>query len=226
MVRLILFDIDGTLIRSGGAGVQAFARAFEAEFGIVDGVEQMIFAGRTDSGLVSEAFEAHGVPATPANHQRFYDRYMFLLAERLHHTSGGVLPGVREFLRQLEALPRPPLIGLLTGNIRLGAEIKLRHFRLWKHFHTGGFGDDHEDRNQIAAIARDRGSRLLGERLRGEQIVVVGDTPHDVRCGRAIGAKVLAVATGGSKQEELCAAQPDWLVLDLRGLSAAEVCGA
>jgi len=226
MVRLILFDIDGTLIRSGGAGVQAFARAFAAEFGIVDGVERLIFAGRTDSGLAREVFEAQGVPATPENFQRFYDRYMFLLAERLNHTRGSVLPGVRDFLHQLETLPRPPLIGLLTGNIRLGAEIKLRHFGLWGKFHTGGFGDDHEDRNQIAAIARDRGSRVLGEKLRGEQTVVVGDTPHDVRCGRAIGAKVLAVATGGSKHKELAAQRPDWLVADLRGLPAAVVCGA
>jgi phosphoglycolate phosphatase len=226
MVRLILFDIDGTLIRSGGAGVQAFAGAFAAEFGIVDGVERIVFAGRTDSGLVREVFEAQRIPATPENHQRFYDRYMFLLAERLHHTRGSVIPGVREFLRQLEALHPPPLIGLLTGNIRLGAEIKLRHFGLWEHFHTGGFGDDHEDRNQIAAIARDRGVRVLGEKLRGEQIVVVGDTLHDVRCGRAIGAKVLAVTTGGNKPEELAPQRPDWLVPDLLALKAAKVCGA
>jgi phosphoglycolate phosphatase-like HAD superfamily hydrolase len=226
MVRLVLFDIDGTLIRTGGAGVRAFAQAFAAEFGIVDGVAKLKFAGRTDSGLVREVFEAQGVPVTKENFHRFYDRYVFLLEEQLKHSQGSAILGVWDFLRQLEALPDPPLIGLLTGNIRLGAEIKRRRYGLWEKFCTGGFGDDHEDRNQIAAIARERGRRLLREKLRGEQIVVVGDTPHDIRCGRAIGAKVLAVSTGGSREEELGANNPDWLVSDLRDLKAAEVCGA
>ena len=226
MVRLVLFDIDGTLIRTGGAGMRAFARAFAAEFGIVDGVERMKFAGRTDTSLVREFFQLHGVPVTAANFQRFFERYVFLLEDTLHHSHGGAIPGVRDFLHQLQALRHPPLIGLLTGNIRLGAEIKLRRFGLWEIFHTGGFGDDHEDRNRIAVIARDRGSRVLRENLRGEQIVVVGDTPHDIRCGRAIGAKVLAVATGGSKLEELQSLEPDWLAMDLRGLQAAEICRA
>lgn len=226
MVRLVLFDIDGTLIRTGGAGMRSFARAFAAEFGIVDGVERMKFAGRTDTSLVREYFQLHGIPATAANFQRFFERYVFLLEDTLHQSHGGAIPGVREFLHQLQSLRRPPLIGLLTGNIRLGAEIKLRRFGLWENFHLGGFGDDHEDRNQIAVIARDRGRRVLRESLRGEQIVVVGDTPHDIRCGQAIGAKVLAVATGGSKLEELQPHQPNWLVADLRSLQAAEICEA
>lgn len=225
MVRLILFDIDGTLIRTGGAGLRAFAQAFAAEFG-VDGIEGLQFAGRTDLGLVREVLEARGIPCTRANAQRFFERYVFLLDHQLQHSHGQAIPGVRAFLAGLQALPRPPLIGLLTGNIRLGAELKLRRFGLWETFRTGGFGDDHEDRNEIAAIARDRGCQVLGEKLRGEQIIVVGDTPHDIRCGRAIDAKVLAVATGGSHPEELGLHQPDWLVTDLRLLPAAEVCGA
>jgi phosphoglycolate phosphatase-like HAD superfamily hydrolase len=115
---------------------------------------------------------------------------------------GEICPGVTEFIRDLERLPHPPIIGLLTGNIRLGAEIKLRHFRLWDVFHTGAFADDHEDRNQLAVVARERGSRALKENLRGDQILVVGDTAHDIRCARAIGAKALAVATGGHTIEE------------------------
>lgn len=224
MVRLVLFDIDGTLIRTGGAGVRAFAQAFAAEFG-VDGVTQLKFAGRTDTGLVREVFEAHGIPGTSANYQRFFERYVFLLDDQLQQCEGRTLAGVGSLLNELQLLPQPPLIGLLTGNIRLGAELKLRRFGLWDTFVTGGFGDDHEDRNQIAVIARDRGCRVLREDLRGEQIVVIGDTPHDVRCGRAIGAKVLAVATGGSRFEELAGHQPDWLVPDLTHLTAREVCG-
>jgi phosphoglycolate phosphatase-like HAD superfamily hydrolase len=116
------------------------------------------------------------------------------------------------------------MLGLLTGNIRLGAEIKLRHFDLWEVFETGGFADDHEERDQIAAIAHERGSRLLNEDLRGEQVLVIGDTPLDIRCARAIGAKVLAVATGGHPLAELLAHHPDWAVGDLRKVKAAEVC--
>ena len=128
-----------------------------------------------------------------------------------------------EFIRELQGLPQAPLLGLLTGNIRLGAEIKLRHFDLWDVFQTGGFSDDHEERDQIAAVARERGSRMLGEELRGDQVLVIGDTPFDIRCARAIGAKALAVATGGAKLEDLKLRQPDWAVMDLRAIRAREV---
>jgi phosphoglycolate phosphatase-like HAD superfamily hydrolase len=115
------------------------------------------------------------------------------------------------------------LLGLLTGNIRLGAEIKLRHFDLWETFQTGGFADDHEERDKIAAVARHRGSRILNEDLRADQVLVIGDTPLDIRCGRAIGAKVLAVATGGATFEELKKHAPDWAVPDLGSANATEV---
>jgi len=224
MVRLALFDVDGTLIRTGGAGVQAFVRVFATEFGIRDGVEQTRFAGRTDPSLVRELFQRHGVPATEANFRRFFERYVFWLDHLLAGSRGGAIPGVREFLRDLQALPQPPLLGLLTGNIRLGAEIKLRRFGLWELFQTGGFGDDHEDRSQIAAIARARGCQALGQELLGEQVLVVGDTPHDIACARAIGARALAVATGGCKLEELKQHRPDWAVADLRHLDVRGVC--
>lgn len=225
MVRLVLFDIDGTLIRSGGAGVKAFGRAFATEFGISQGTERLQFAGRTDTGLVQEFFRRHDIEPTACNVQRFFDAYVFWLDHLLGQLNGGICPHVWEFLRDLRALPQPPLLGLLTGNIRLGAEIKLRHFQLWEEFQTGGFGDDHMDRNRIAAVARDRGSRVLKGKLRGEEILVIGDTPLDIECARAIDAKVLAVATGGLTLEQLQAHQPDWAVEDLRRVTAAEVCG-
>lgn len=115
------------------------------------------------------------------------------------------------------------MLGLLTGNIRLGAEIKLRHTGLWETFEMGAFADDSEDRNLIAVAARDRGSRLLGKALRGEEVLVIGDTPHDIRCGRFIHAKVLAVATGGATLGELKEHQPDWLVENLTCIRAEEV---
>lgn len=224
MVRLVLFDIDGTLIRTGGAGVKAFRKVFSTEFNAVDGFARLRFAGRTDYSLVREFFNHHGIIASPENFERFFARYVFWLDHLLAHGESRACHGVLEFIEQLRALPRPPVLGLLTGNIRLGAEIKLRHLRLWEWFQTGAFADDHEDRDQIAAIARQRGSRLLDGELRGGEILVIGDTPLDIRCARAIGAKVLAVATGGHPLEELRAHQPDWAVADLTRITAREVC--
>ncbi len=215
MVRLVLFDVDGTLIRTGGAGMRAFAKVFATEFNAIDGFERLKFAGRTDMSLLREFFGFHGIPPTPANFQRFFDRYVFWLDQILQESEAKVCPGVREFIEGLQALPQPPLLGLLTGNVRLGAEIKLRHLHLWEPFATGAFADDHEERAQIAAIARQRASAMLGQDLRGGQVLVVGDTPLDIRCARAIGAKVLAVATGGCTLQELQAHQPDWAVNDL-----------
>jgi phosphoglycolate phosphatase-like HAD superfamily hydrolase len=226
MVRLVLFDIDGTLVRTGGAGIKAFARVFATEFGAHDGVERLKFAGRTDVSLVREFFGLHSITASPENFERFFTRYVHWLHLILGHSQSEECPGVRAFITDLQALPDPPLLGLLTGNIRLGAEIKLRHFGLWDAFEVGAFADDDEDRNNIAAAAKIRANRLLGRELAGQEIVVVGDTPLDIRCGRAIKAKVLAVATGGASLGELEAHSPDWAVTDLRGLKAAEICGA
>jgi len=223
MLRLVLFDIDGTLIRTGGAGVQAFARTFATVFGVHDGTERIRFAGRTDVSLVREMFALSGIHASEGNFRRFFDTYVDCLGELMRGCDGEVCPGVAEFIRDLETLARPPLIGLLTGNIRTGAEIKLRHFKLWDIFKTGAFADDHEDRNQIAVVAHERGRRALNEHFHGDQVLVVGDTPHDIRCARAIGAKALAVATGGSKWDELRAHEPDWLVKDLTRITAEEI---
>jgi phosphoglycolate phosphatase-like HAD superfamily hydrolase len=224
MIRLVLFDIDGTLVRTGGAGVKAFAKVFETAFGATDHFERLKFAGRTDVSLVREFFELHKIPATAENFEVFFEQYVFWLDHILSGSRTEACPGIWEFIYDLKELSPPPLLGLLTGNIRLGAEIKLRHFDLWDVFEIGGFADDNEDRNKIAEVARNRGSRVLGEELREDQVLVVGDTPLDIRCARAICAKVLAVATGGATLEELIRNRPDWAVEDLRRVTAAEVC--
>lgn len=221
MIKLVLFDIDGTLIRSGGAGVKAFARAFETEFGLSDGSEKLKFAGRTDVSLVREFFSHHGITPDASHFDRFFEKYLFWLEQLIVECKGEVCPGIHSFLNELRTQANPPAIGLLTGNIRRGAEVKLRHYDLWKKFEFGGFADDHEERDQIAAIARERGEEVLRTKLRGEEVLVIGDTPLDIRCARAIGAKVLAVATGGSSLAELQEHRPDWAVEDLRTFQLA-----
>jgi phosphoglycolate phosphatase-like HAD superfamily hydrolase len=224
MVRLILFDIDGTLVRTGHAGTQAFARTFASEFDLHHGSERMKFAGRTDVSLVREFFRIHGLDESPEHFERFFSRYAFWLDHILAGSNGHACAGVFELIRDLQALPRPPMLGLLTGNIQLGAEIKLRHYGLWEKFAMGGFADDHEDRDHIAVAALARGRRLLGKFLQPQQIVVIGDTPFDVRCGKFIGAKTLAVATGGARLEELTPCAADWTVADLTKITAQDIC--
>lgn len=224
MIRLVLFDIDGTLIRTGGAGVKAFERTFALEFGIPQAIRGIDFAGRTDSSLVRQCFQRHGIPAAPENFRRFFDRYIFLLKHLLEQTRGAPCPAVADFIQDLQLLPDPPLIGLLTGNIRLGAEIKLRHYDLWDCFVTGAFGDDDENRNRLAVVAQQRGQDLLGRSLHGDEILVIGDTPLDIECANAIQARMLAVGTGGYSCAELRACAPTWAVESLGQIKAQHVC--
>jgi phosphoglycolate phosphatase len=226
MIRLALFDIDGTLLHSGGAGVKAFGRAFASEFGIHDGTERLKFAGRTDVSLVREFFSHHQIEESPKNFERFFKSYLVWLEQIIRECEGGVCPGVLEFQRALEILPQPPLFGLLTGNIRQGARIKLQHYKLWEKFPFGAFADDNEERDYIATIAMERGSERLGRPVRGDEVLVIGDTPLDIRCARAIKAKALAVATGSFTVEELSRYSPDWAVADLSKAPLQEVLGA
>ena len=224
MVRLVLFDIDGTLIRTNGAGVKAFERTFAVEFGFPEAVGGVTFAGRTDTSLVRQFFRRHAIEESAENFARFFNTYVFMLQHLLPQTGGAACSGVTEFIHQLQSLPDPPVLGLLTGNIRLGAEIKLRHYRLWDCFRTGAFGDDEEDRNRLAAIAHQRGAHLVGRGLNGDEVLVVGDTPLDIACAQSIKARMLAVGTGGYSCEELSACAPTWVVRDLRDFSADEAC--
>jgi phosphoglycolate phosphatase-like HAD superfamily hydrolase len=212
VVKLVLFDIDGTLIRSGGAGVQAFERTFTEIFGLKEATRRMKFAGRTDVSLVREAFKLFEVDPIEANFRKFFEHYPVFLEEMLHSCKGGVCEGILPMIDELKRTPEKPVLGLLTGNVRRGAELKLRHYNLWQHFTTGAFADDHEDRNCIAGIAHQRGEEALQSKLRGEEIVVIGDTPLDILCGQSIGAKVLAVGTGEYVRAELAKTSPTWAV--------------
>lgn len=225
MIRLVLFDIDGTLIHTHHVGITAFGKTLETGFNIYDGTRGLNFAGRTDTSLVRELFLKFEIEPSKANFRKFFEGYTSFLPTMLPHCSGEICPGAVELIAELKALENPPTVGLLTGNIRRGAELKLGHFDLWKHFEMGAFADDHEKRNEIAAAALEHGRRLLGADLSGSETVVIGDTPHDITCGHSIGAKVLAVATGSSSIEELQMLKPAWTLKDLTQITAKQLCG-
>ena len=223
-VRLVLFDIDGTLVSTGGAGIKAFGEAFEAAFGVVNATAKIKFAGRTDYSLFRELCQRNGVGHTPENRESFFSHYLRLVDSHLDTNKGGPFPGVVRLLDDLAVLPDAPALGLLTGNIREGAKRKLGAYGLWDRFALGGFSDDEEDRNLIAAAAAAKGSEYLERKLEGLEIVVIGDTPRDIACGKHIGARTVGVATGGATLEALQACEPDWAVADLTQLSAVELC--
>ncbi|MCA9208596.1 MAG: HAD family hydrolase [Planctomycetales bacterium] len=209
----ILFDIDGTLINTGGAGGTALLKAFSEEFG-VETPERVPFAGRTDRGIAANLFRIHEVPNTPENWDRLRLGYLRELVVQLPLHEGQVLPGVEQVLAALAARDDVHL-GLLTGNVREGARTKLEHYRLFQHFSFGGFGDLHADRDDVAREALRETRTRLDQHFHPERLWVVGDTPLDIRCARAIGARVIAVGTGGHCRDELKQAGPDLLVEDL-----------
>ena len=212
-MNVLLFDIDGTLINAGGAGQAAMEGALAEQFGASRPVTGIHVAGRTDRAIAVDLFRFHGVEFNDAHWSRYLNSYFRLLPDSLRTQSGVVLPGVAALLDRLR-LRDDVLLGLLTGNFAEGAQLKLAHFGLAHHFQLGGFGDEHLDRDDVAREAfRVVRSRLPN--LEPHRIWVIGDTPSDIRCGRAIGAKVLAVGTGIFTAKDLEQHRPDVLLDDL-----------
>ncbi len=217
--RLILFDIDGTLLTSGGAGEKALRLALQDRFGRDDDLAQIEIAGRTDSGIARSILEKNGVAATSEAIAAFLDGYLHRLEGLLPVTPGRLLPGILELLEKLRARPHVAL-ALLTGNLSRGAELKLTHYGVWDFFEFGAFADDHHDRNQLGPFARARATERHGVEFPPAGIFVIGDTPHDIDCGRAFGAKTVAIATGNFTREQLAGHQPDFLFDDLSNTDA------
>lgn len=212
-MHICLFDIDGTLLASGGAGRAAMELALATEFGIAE-VRRVEYSGRTDRAIGRDLFHTHGLEDTPDRWQRLVAAYLRNLPHCLNQYQGRVLPGIATLLEQLR-MRDDVAIGLLTGNIRDGARLKLGHYRLYEYFAFGGFGDHHWDRDDVAREALAEAHGRHRDRLHLDRVWVIGDTPLDVRCARAIGARVAAVATGWHSLEELAAAKPDLLLPDL-----------
>jgi phosphoglycolate phosphatase-like HAD superfamily hydrolase len=211
---ILLFDIDGTLVRTGGAGKAAMEAALVAAFGVAELRDEVPYSGRTDVAIGRDLLRVHGIDPTPENQHALREAYLTNLPESLRSKGGTVCPGVPELLAAVAGKPGV-VLGLLTGNVRRGAMHKLGHFGLWDYFACGGFGDDHSDRDDVArsAVAAVRGH--LGRDVDPADVWVIGDTPLDVSCARAIGAKVVAVATGWHPADELAGHNPDLLFEDL-----------
>lgn len=213
-VKILLWDIDGTLIRSGNAGHRAMNAAAQAVFDLEDAFAHFDFGGRTDPWVLGLLCEQHRIATTPELTERFYDVYVEALRRELHNPRAHTCAGIRELLPTLAADPTLTQ-GLLTGNIVAGARVKLDHFGLWDFFPFGAFADDSGERNRLGPIALDRARHHSGRpEIQPSDLLVIGDTPHDIACARAVGAHAVATSTGGFTYEELEAHQPDLLVRD------------
>ena len=188
--------------------------AVQDMFGVEDGLGGVEIAGRTDHLITQNVFKKFGVEWTPERATEFLDLYLRHLTVELPLKKGRLLPGIVELLDALKARPQVAM-ALLTGNLERGAEIKLSHYGVWSYFEFGAYADDHADRNRLGPFAQARAQERHGVEFPPERIFVLGDTPHDITCGRAINAKTVAIATGGFTREQLAAHQPDFLFDDL-----------
>jgi phosphoglycolate phosphatase len=209
--RLLLFDIDGTLIDSGGAGIQSLKDVLRHQFGVTDELRGIEVAGKTDTGIVHQILRKQKIEVSEENTAAFLDLYVEFLARELPLRKGKLLPGVKELLTRLQARPQN-ILALLTGNIRRGAQLKLEHYGIWHFFEFGAFADDHHDRNELGAFAQMRAREKHAIDFGATEIDVIGDTPHDIACGKAIGARTIAVATGNFVRAQLAEHQPDQIV--------------
>jgi phosphoglycolate phosphatase len=216
-VRLILFDIDGTLLTARGAGRRALTSALELVYGTAGAIEQYDLRGKTDQRIAFDVMVAAGlvIDAVKERLDDFFDAYARGLVDEVGDGGGVVLlPGVAKLVRRLHEHDQV-VLGLLTGNIEQGARIKLSPTGLWPYFPVGAFGSDDVDRRRLPSLAARRAHALRGYPFRPEEVVVIGDTPLDIDCARAFGALAVAVATGNYAGAELLAEKPDLFFDDL-----------
>jgi phosphoglycolate phosphatase len=220
--KLVLFDIDGTLVLTGRAGLRAMNRACEEVLGHPDALAGIAVAGRTDWIILHDALRAIGHDLDEVLFARLRDAYAIHLRDEIELPGEGVkavMPGIRTLLDELEARP-DVFLALLTGNFERTARIKLEYFDLWRYFRCGAFGDDAADRNALVPFAIERARACGLGAVAADAVFVVGDTPHDVACARASGAVPVGVATGTFTVEELRASGADIVFADLSDTEA------
>lgn len=215
-MKLLLFDVDLTLIDTGGAGSRAMKQTFEQLFDVRNGLQNISFMGRTDRAIFKEAMQNHDLFWREESENKFKQNYFQKLKAEIKKSNSKkrILPGVPALLNMLSDEDDVTL-ALLTGNWVKGAEIKLQHFNLFHFFEFGAFGDDSEFREELPQFAAERFTKITGNAISPDNVFIIGDTPLDVACARPFGAKSIAVATGFSSIEQLEAAKPDFLLKDL-----------
>jgi len=212
----VLFDIDGTILYSGGAGREAMRRALLKVFGATGPIKGFPFAGKTDPQIILELMTLAGYAPDLIRRRMpgFWDRYVEYLEEEMSRSDRLVVyPGVVELVTALEDTDGT-LLGLQTGNIERGARLKLEPTGLNPFFPLGAFGDDSDNRNELPRIAVQRARKEFGRTFKGQEVIVVGDTPADVACARHFGGRAVAVATGFHDRQGLVDSRPDALFDD------------
>lgn len=209
-IRAVLFDIDGTLLYTGGAGAVAWQRAFRELYGIEADIGEHTHAGMTDPEITEIVFrEVIGRPGTPAEHERAMSRYLDHLKQALAESDGyEIKPGIEAILPRLRE--RGVLLGLVTGNLEPAARMKLARGGLDRYFAFGGYGSDSRDRTELTKRAVERAAAAAGGPLPPAAAIAVGDTPRDVAAGHGAGIRVVGVATGAYSVTQLDAAGADW----------------
>lgn len=212
--QLLLWDIDGTLIDSGHAGEFAVVQAAQRVLGLsLPDLSSIDYRGRTDRRIAIHLCQAAGVEPTAQRIHDLIEAYLEELANELPKRNGRVCPGILEVLER--AAQTPWLFqGLLTGNMREGARMKLSHYQTWHFFEFGAFADDAIERDELGPHALRRAQDAVGVSFAPEDTLIIGDTPHDIRCGQVIGAGTVAVATGAFTEPELAAYKPDLTLKD------------
>jgi phosphoglycolate phosphatase-like HAD superfamily hydrolase len=213
-MKLVFFDIDGTLIDSGGAGTRSLNYAFKELFSVHDAFKGISMAGKTDIQILKEGLGMHGLDTENGNVGLLCERYIAYLWTEIENPGKHLKPGITEALG-LMAGREDVSLGLLTGNIEAGARIKLEPFGLNGYFPFGAFGDDHEDRNRLLPIAVERFSLLHQREVHYRDCVVIGDTPRDVECARIYGAYSVAVATGPYSYASLLGSGADMVLRNM-----------
>lgn len=215
-MNLLLFDIDGTLLLSGGAGTRAMDRGFHHLYGIKEATKGRDFSGMVDPVILRDLFfHVRRQGCTSEELNLMVEVYLRFLEEELQASSGfRVLPGVAELLDRL-SIRKDVRLGLATGNLEKGARMKLERAGLLPYFCFGAYGSDTEERDRIVSLAIERGKRLPGNSTRNHVAFVIGDTPLDIQAGKGAGALTIAVATGTRSLEELRSHRPTYLLSDL-----------
>jgi phosphoglycolate phosphatase len=215
MIKAILFDIDGTLLRTGGAGAEAWQRAFQELHGVEANIEEHTHAGMTDPEIAEIVFrEVMGREGSDTERAEAIGCYLGHLADAVAESEGYfVIPGIEELLPRLVA--DGILLGIVTGNIESAAHIKLARGDLNRYFAFGGYGSDSRSRTALTRKALERGEQISGRPLDRDQTIAVGDTPRDVKAAHGAGIHVVGVATGSYSVEDLQAAGADWAIADV-----------